>query len=138
MIFEERDFVELPLIEKDIIYFLLQDDEVVYVGQSKSGCKRPYEHLSSKQFNKIMVVNCDEKGLDRLEDFFIRKYSPKYNKILNNNISISFNSIKTNFNISIPKLKKVLKCKGINYFELNNTKYLFKEDLKLLGDEIDE
>jgi len=85
-----------------------------------------------------MVVNCDEKDLDRLEDFFIRKYSPKYNKILNNNISISFNSIKTNFNVSIPKLKKVLKHKGINYFELNNTKYLFKEDLKLLKDEIDE
>lgn len=39
-----------------IIYFLLQDDEVVYVGQSKGGLARPFSHCVDKDFNLVKNI----------------------------------------------------------------------------------
>ena len=53
MKFNEENFTELkdePLV---FIYFLLQDDEVVYVGQTTKGYSRIIDHChSTKIFNK--------------------------------------------------------------------------------------
>ena len=53
----------LPNVQSPIIYFLMDEDEVVYVGQSKIGLSRPYSH-KDKKFTKIAIINCKESELD--------------------------------------------------------------------------
>jgi len=73
----------LPNVQSPIIYFLIDGDEVVYVGQSKIGLARPYSH-KDKTFTKIAIINCKESELDDKETEFIKKYNPKYNKKVGN------------------------------------------------------
>lgn len=40
----------LPNVQSPIIYFLMDGDEVVYVGQSKIGLARPYYHVLSMRY----------------------------------------------------------------------------------------
>lgn len=61
------------------VYFLLQDEEVVYVGQTSAGLSRPFSH-TDKEYDTIKVIPVKPEGLDLVEDHFISKYKPKYNK----------------------------------------------------------
>lgn len=64
----------LPNVQSPIIYFLMDGDEVVYVGQSKIGLARPYSH-KDKKFTKIAIINCKESELDDKETEFIKNIS---------------------------------------------------------------
>jgi excinuclease UvrABC nuclease subunit len=71
------------------IYFLLDTypdgDEVVYVGQSLDIHKRIRSHLSEdvKDFNLFAFIEVeDPQLLNEMEERFILKYLPKYNKRL--------------------------------------------------------
>lgn len=92
----ERDFsvdsdglVELQFLRENAdlyarvcgIYFLLQDGEVVYVGQSINCHSRISDHsrLEHKEFDSVYIVRCDQEALTPLEDLYISKYSPRYN-----------------------------------------------------------
>lgn len=64
-----------------LIYFLIDvNNEVVYVGKTLHEYSRPFAHINDKVFEKITVLRCNESELDYLEDKFIMKYQPKYNK----------------------------------------------------------
>ncbi len=65
-----------------MVYFLLKEMEVVYVGQSSRGMIRCFEHLNI-DFDSLTFIKCDKDQLDYLEDFYIAKYLPKYNKRFN-------------------------------------------------------
>lgn len=80
MRFEEEDYIDLTNTPTTFIYFLLQDDEVVYVGQTKRGLARVYHHMRDKRFNKIYIIECDISELDYWETFYMFKYKPIYNK----------------------------------------------------------
>jgi len=67
---------------RGIIYFLLFDKEVVYVGQSKKGLPRALSHPDIKH-SSIAIYECEISELDYYEDFFIAKYQPIYNKRFN-------------------------------------------------------
>lgn len=45
----------LPNVQSPIIYFLMDEDEVVYVGQSKIGLSRPYSH-KDKNLPKLQLL----------------------------------------------------------------------------------
>lgn len=62
------------------VYFLLFDEEVVYVGQTTAGISRPLAHIKDKNFNKIRLIYCNTEQLGELEQKFILKYEPIYNK----------------------------------------------------------
>tara|TARA_R110001606_G_scaffold389375_1_gene555464 strand:+ start:54 stop:677 length:624 start_codon:yes stop_codon:yes gene_type:complete len=84
-----------------IVYFLWRDSKVVYVGQSKSGLSRPYEH-TDKEWDQLSYVEVDEThNLSLIEMFFIRKYKPEYNK--------SYPLSKKMFDMAIVNLKKIIK-----------------------------
>ena len=81
-----------------IVYFLWSHGKVVYVGQSKSGVSRPYEH-TDKEWDQLSYVEVDQThNLNLIEMFFIRKYKPKYNK--------SYPLSKNVFDLVIIELKK--------------------------------
>ncbi|MFW6281710.1 MAG: GIY-YIG nuclease family protein [bacterium] len=64
------------------IYKLIQDDEIVYIGQSLNCERRIGTHLKSddKDFNSFEIIPCKEQELDELEREYINKYEPEYNK----------------------------------------------------------
>lgn len=63
------------------IYFLLLNDEVVYVGQSTDVLRRFSQHRQegTKEFNRVYIVQCQPVELERLEAMYIDKYRPKHN-----------------------------------------------------------
>lgn len=63
------------------IYFLIEENEIVYVGQSNDINKRVGTHCSEKikRFSKYSYVECDNSALDQLE---LLKFKPIYNEIL--------------------------------------------------------
>jgi hypothetical protein len=64
------------------IYILLQNLEIVYIGQSKCVLTRLSTHINekNKKFNGIrMIVEPDEKERLAVEQLLIAKYQPIYN-----------------------------------------------------------
>lgn len=63
------------------IYFLLSNDEIVYVGQSQSVLTRIAAHHQAKEkvFNRIFVIECKPVELNHLEALYIDKYKPRHN-----------------------------------------------------------
>lgn len=64
------------------VYFLLQGDHVVYVGQAKNVKKRIAEHKADpeKVFDAYSFLPCDAEDLDTLEALYIMHLRPKQNK----------------------------------------------------------
>lgn len=74
------------------IYFLLQGEEVVYIGKSKNFWLRLSDHFNSdKKFDNIYFLPAKEEILLRLEEKYILEYKPLYNKTLSNSGYISKN-----------------------------------------------
>jgi hypothetical protein len=69
------------------IYFLFQDEEVVYVGQSKSLLPRIAAHrggnrdTDKKIFNAIALVEVTPENVNSEELKYIKWFSPRYNKV---------------------------------------------------------
>jgi len=63
------------------VYFLLQGEQIVYVGQSKSAMTRIATHWQerTKKFNRVFFVQCKEYELEHLEALYINKFQPLYN-----------------------------------------------------------
>ena len=61
------------------IYFLIQGDEICYVGQSTNIHVRLVTHTKDKQFTAYSYVLCSKEILDKLESIYIHLFRPKYN-----------------------------------------------------------
>ena len=68
MLFEEKEYIEIKNINDVFIYFLIKNNEVVYVGQTQNGLIRPLQHKYNKVFDSIYIINCSKDELDILED----------------------------------------------------------------------
>lgn len=59
------------------IYFLLDGDSVVYVGQSENILARVTAHLYGRnRFNNYAYIRCELNELDKLESYYIAKFQP--------------------------------------------------------------
>jgi excinuclease UvrABC nuclease subunit len=118
MEFKEKKYIDIPIKYKTFIYFLINNKEVVYVGQTKNGLKRPFSH-NDKIFNEIKIILCDEEELNILENEYIIKYNPMYNKKINRCYSMIQlrNECRRRLknNIDIKTIKKILKTNNIKY-----------------------
>ena len=90
---EEGNILTFTSCENNLVYFLLQKGEVVYVGKTTAGMARPYAHYD-KEYDTIKVLVCEPKSLDKIEDYYICKYKPKYNKVRNYNVICSLDRAK--------------------------------------------
>ena len=63
------------------IYCLLQDDTIVYIGQSSSIIRRVGWHLGAnkKRFNQFSYLVLEDRR-DDLEAELIERFKPKYNR----------------------------------------------------------
>jgi len=91
------------------IYFLIKDNSVVYVGQSKNMVERIHAHARDKDFDSYYFLEVDSNELNNFEAMYITLYQPEYNKIFpKSDLFISFGALMTHFDIGRKKLKKVL------------------------------
>ena len=71
-------------VRKKGIYFLIDNDEIVYVGKSeKSIFERIRSHKKddNKEFDSFFYKEINENvDLNRIETMYIAKFTPKYNK----------------------------------------------------------
>ncbi len=81
----ETDFITinknwLKLKGLHVVYFLLKDDVLLYIGCTSDVATRLLSHKSSKEFNKVILIECDERtNAFKIEKYFIKKYKPHYN-----------------------------------------------------------
>jgi hypothetical protein len=63
------------------IYFLLDCEEIVYVGKSVDVKSRLKQHSNNlnKVWNRYFFIKCDRQEIDRLEAYYILRFRPKYN-----------------------------------------------------------
>jgi hypothetical protein len=109
------------------IYFLIHNNEIVYVGQTTKGLARTYSHINQKVFDSIYFETCDLKLLDVTEAYYITKLNPKYNITLKGYQSIKrikSQLKKINFENNITVLKKKIKEFGIMPDYFNKRLYL--------------
>lgn len=139
-IFEENNCITFKVEHKSMIYFLLDNNVVVYVGQTKQGILRPLSH-KDKKYDTIKILYCDEKELNRLEDRYITKYRPKYNKTLNCASRYSLmrarNKIRqeiNNYEFTMWDLKKIIKKLNIELCSFNFKYYIKQEDYEKIVD----
>jgi hypothetical protein len=79
MLFEE-DIVKssAPWAAAIGVYFLIDEDKVVYVGQSNNVYARITSHYD-KKFNRFAYIPCEPKVLDGLESLYIHVFRPLLN-----------------------------------------------------------
>lgn len=64
------------------IYFLFEDDEIVYIGQSVNVLSRVSTHITDpeKRFNRACYVPIAREELNDIEDAMIAMFKPRHNK----------------------------------------------------------
>lgn len=80
------------------IYFLIKDNNLVYVGKSNNGILcRINSHIKDKDFDSAYyVASSSEDLLDEYEKKYIVKYKPKYNKnVFYKDVPINILDLKT-------------------------------------------
>jgi hypothetical protein len=66
------------------IYFLCQDEKIVYVGKTTNFFIRMRNHaLGEFEFSGVKFLPCAESRLDILEREYIVRFKPKYNVVHN-------------------------------------------------------
>jgi hypothetical protein len=68
----------LPWAKTSGVYFLLDGDEVVYVGQAVNVYSRIAQH-TEKRFDRYAFVPCPVDALNRLESLYIHCLRPRLN-----------------------------------------------------------
>lgn len=76
----ESNLIQVPAGYPPGVYFLCQDKNIVYVGQTGNLGSRLAQHLQDKIFDKVYFIPTEDYG--RVEAEYIRKLKPKYNKQL--------------------------------------------------------
>jgi hypothetical protein len=65
-----------PWLRQIGIYFLINANEIVYVGQSVNIFARASQHFKEKKFTHFAYINCLEHQLDKLESIYIHFLQP--------------------------------------------------------------
>jgi excinuclease UvrABC nuclease subunit len=117
-------------------YILWHENTPVYVGQSVNIVARIGVHSGAGKIFFDSYSYCElnqptKEQLNNLESSLIIKYSPKYNKLMPENINyVSLLIVKDRQKIKLPSIKRILKQKEI-YPVFRG--YYKKEDLKAAG-----
>lgn len=128
----ENSFSSNKLNDKmTCIYFLLHEDEIVYIGQSTSPQTRIKQHVREAyvgEFDGIYFHFCDPDMLDELEARYITTFKPKYNSVVNNKFLQSVDSAMIEYvKNNKDEIINLLKVKGIDVFEFKGKNYIQKE-----------
>lgn len=131
MVFKEKNTISIPICYKSFIYFLIKDNDVVYVGQTKNNLTRPFSH-KDKDFNRIEILLCEENELDLIENKYILKYQPIYNTRINDGYKLitsrnKLRNLLNNKELTKRDIRKALNILGLKTVWVGNNEYLNNE-----------
>lgn len=121
------------------VYFLFNENELVYIGESEDIHRRVGQHRTDKEYDSYTFIEQRDPHLRlRLEKAYIEKFRPEYNKQSGN---ISNKSITTKYESNeklIRGMYKVMKKNGYKksfvWFQyLEKSSYYCIADLKLIA-----
>ena len=129
---------------KNFVYFLLKNNQVVYVGKTTTGFFRPFSHRD-KIFDTMIALPCSSEDLDKLEVQYIKKYKPMYNSIFvkykKNLILVEIIIPKVKnlyfpfwYKVDVEKLKKFAYSNGITPYIESRREYVDWNQLKCILD----
>lgn len=78
----KKDTSSIENINTTIIYFLIDKDEIVYIGKSDKYLERITHHSTNKKFDSYWTEKVDRKEASKIESNYIFEYAPKYNKAI--------------------------------------------------------
>lgn len=119
------------------VYFLIDNGEVVYVGQTTAGIARPMAHRD-KQFDSFYMKKCKPSLLSQRETEMILKYRPKYNgNFINSKNMVAISNLKkelwdNGYPIRTIFLQREIEKLGIEPFQIKYTKSFSQKDAKKL------
>ena len=100
------------------VYFLIREQQVIYVGQSVDVFARVVYHARerTKIFDRYTVVGCQADELDKLEAHYIGRFNPPLNAVVPTNEAYkSLAQIKKAYDVSALVLKAWIAGKKIPY-----------------------
>lgn len=118
------------------VYFLIKNDEIIYIGQTTRGTARVYSHYEDKDFDSYSLVPCEESELNDLAAKYIVKFNPRYNITPpQNNLFASKNTLKKKLKIEGFAFNAVIRIYGIqihpkNQLEIAKTIEAFEQAKK--------
>ncbi|MBC8485860.1 MAG: hypothetical protein ISS80_04270 [Candidatus Cloacimonetes bacterium] len=98
------------------IYFLIEKNDIVYVGQSSEIIHRISNHAKDGNYNfdEFSYIKCPKEFLDNLEAYYIYTFKPKFNSVLpKNKYFKSINQMKEVFNLPVKVLRLWIKLYDI-------------------------
>lgn len=142
MEFSEKSYFSFPALPNNFIYFLIDGDEVVYIGKTTQGVFRPLSH-KDKKYDKIEIVLVPNGTLDQKEGEYINKYLPKYNLLISGYVSFlkarDLLRKRTGIrNLTVWDVKWAIKKSGVNATTLNSISYISPDDLLIIQKTIQE
>jgi len=83
---ETEDIIKTKQLLEDIsgIYFLIEHNEVVYVGQSTNIMLRVYTHAQEKRFDSFSYIPIDPSNHNIIEALYIWTLQPRHNRTVPN------------------------------------------------------
>lgn len=126
--FSKEDILgmQIPIIDNSnlsVIYFLIHENEIVYVGSSNNGLSRIYQHIKDKKFDAYSYIVVPSQYRAQTENDYIFKFNPKYNNLPNYEDMVS-----------LKVLQKQLKDKKIQniYYKRNLYKLFEKFEIPIV------
>lgn len=89
-----------------IIYFLIRDDEIIYVGQTKDLNQRLSQH-STKGFDRYNFIVVDSNHADVIESLYIHSVNPEMNSDMTHH-ALKFKTREKRAPLSIDRIAEML------------------------------
>ena len=119
------------------VYFLFNENEIVYIGQSINILNRVGTHTQSKTFNSWNYISCSREELNDLEAELIIQHKPVLNSSLpKNKMWISINQIKNTHDIGKLALKKAQKQGYFSRQEFFGDIYFLVDEVEALKEDL--
>ena len=123
-----------------IVYFLLKEDKIVYVGSSENFLQRLSLHITKKEkdFDSYSFIELPNRAeMLKTEAENIIYYNPYYNKVLTESfISLARckqKLIKEGKRIDLRKIKKYIEELKIKTYNYNSITYILDDDFRRIS-----
>jgi predicted GIY-YIG superfamily endonuclease len=128
---DSKAILELSVTVKryhHIIYFLIHNNEIVYVGKTADGLKRVFNH-TDKEWDSYAVIECSTADeTTALEGVYIGRLAPKYNLSMSSCYSMEKAKKATKRNVW--DIKRAIRELGITPMVFNGSPYITPDEME--------
>lgn len=113
------------------VYFLINNDEIVYVGQSVNIWSRLSQHKKDKEFSHFHWIPVQNSYLEIVENDYIIKFNPIYNKAFSRKLAGLISTNHLTQKLRMPRRDVDRKLVGVDVaFNFNGERF-YNKDIKV-------